>query len=276
MALAAGQASMMAADKVEFTRFEYNEGGYIYSTLCAPEEVPFATVKRGTGNTPGGDATFVLLSPDVQPVYSFTIKMPENMTGYAGSGAMYLVGRNTNYIQNILVTQHLFNDDDLYEVVISVNGVAAGPDIEDEEFWIYNEKGEYLGICPYDKLFQADGKYYIYSEYDHEIGDDYVSALYLPKKGGASVKEVGSPASTLKTTPNPVKYGDNVTVTIPEQAAGFVRVIGVDGTLLFSKSVEGNETEIVIPSYRLNAGVNPVVFVDADGNVLASGKIVRE
>ena len=273
MALAAGQASMMAADKVEFTRFEYNEGGYIYSTLLAPEEVPFATVKRGTGDNPGDDATFVLLSSDIQPVYSFTIKMPENMSGYAGSGAMHLVGESGYYIKDILVTQHLFNDDDLYEVVIEIN--ADNPD-SDGAYVIYNEKGECLGDCPGYRVLEARGKYYIYSEYDQIIGDDYVSALYLPKKGGASVKEVGSPASTLKATPNPVKYGDNVTVSIPEQAAGFVRVIGVDGTLLFSKSVEGNETEIVIPSYRLNAGVNPVVFVDADGNVLASGKIVRE
>ena len=112
---------MLATDKIELTRLAYDDGGYIYSTLLTSDATPFATVKKGTGENGGDNATYVLLSPDVKPVYSFTIKTPDKMENHACSSTLIFINEgNSYYLQEILVTQHLFNDDDLYEVIIEL------------------------------------------------------------------------------------------------------------------------------------------------------------
>ncbi|MBD5357024.1 MAG: hypothetical protein HDR88_08495 [Bacteroides sp.] len=259
--------SVSAADQVTFTRHAYDEGDYLFRTFMAPA-APLATMIR-----PEEDEkpiyTFILLSADVEPIYTFSVEAPKDYPYY---GRLSCVGENDDYIEEILVTQHLFNDDDLYEVIFRYDW--------DEPFVIYNEKGEWLGEIPAqaNKLYQLGDDIFLYAQYENGVNEQNISALYTINKGGNSVAMMKNDTAKLTAYPNPVKEDEELTLTLPTPATAdmTISVFSTNGSLLIKKDCKQGETEIKIPAYRLSAGVNPVVAVDADGNIISTGKIVRE
>lgn len=261
-----------AADQVTFTRLAYDESDdYLFRTFSTSPETPYATMIR-----PNRDSEtpytweIILLSEDVKPVYSFKVNAPED---HNYCERLEFVGDGGDYIEEILVTQHLFNDDDLYEIIFS--------DREgDRTKWIYNEKGEFLGEIPKSArdLYQHGDQFYFYAEYDDGPNNNTVSALYAINKAGNSVATVAADKSQFAVTPNPAGYGQNVTLMLPGQLTTDteIRVFSTDGTLLMRKDCKKGEEQVMIPAYRLAAGVNPVVVIDPEGNILATGKIIRE
>lgn len=265
--------SSQATDKVTFTRLAYDEGTYLYRTFATTPETPYATMiwPDEDGENPF-TWEIILLSEDVKPVYSFKVNAPEdhNYCRYLG-----FTDSHGNYIDYILVTQHLFNDDDLYEIVF--RGRVGDYDYSS---WIYNENGEFLGEIPEKArdLYQHGDQLYFYAEYDEGSNNNTVGALYAINKAVNSVTTVAADKSQLAVTPNPADYGQNVTLTLPEQLTTDteIRVFSTDGALLMRKDCKKGEEQVMIPAYRLGAGVNPVVVIDPEGNILATGKIIRE
>ncbi|MDE7462334.1 MAG: hypothetical protein K2M88_04145 [Muribaculaceae bacterium] len=267
LALAVASVASATADDVSFTRHAYDASGdYLFGTYAAPD-APLSTMIRPTQGE-GTHYEFILLSNQLTPVHKFSINVPS--TDYYIT-RLEFAGQGTTYIQEFLVTQHLFNDDDLYEVVFyNSNGD-----------WniIFNEKGKVLGQFPGDasRLYQnSEGEVFLYAE--HDGYNSPVSALYSINKSSTSVASLKSEGAKMSAYPNPVGNDEMLTLTLPEAAvaAVTVSVFNTNGVLLIKNECKAGETEIAIPAYRLSEGVNPVVAVDAEGNILATGKVVKE
>lgn len=263
--------SSQATDKVTFTRLAYDEGSYLYRTLATSPETPYATMIRPRDSGNPYTWEIILLSEAVEPVYSFSVKAPED---HDYCEALSLVGEGGLYIEEIPVTQHLFNDDDLYEIVFSNRD-------GDGSRWIFNEKGEYLGEIPKKaggKIYQHGEEFYFLAEYDDGTKHNTVGALYAINKAENSVTTIAAEQSKLTVTPNPVKYGQNVILTLPAELPNDteIMIFNTNGTLLMRKNCKKGAAEVVIPAYRLATGVNPVVIIDLEGNILATGKIQLE
>lgn len=267
--IATNGAVAFATDQVTFTRLAYDDGYYLYRTYATNPETPYATQIRP--DVSGNPYVFeiILLNENVEKVYSFSIRIPED---HDYCYPLNFVDKGGSYISDILVTQHLFNDDDLYEVVLRGR--------EDESRWIYNEKGEFLGEIPSEasRLYEYNGKMYFYAEYDKGTDGHTVGALYEINKGGNAVMTVAAENSKLTASPNPVKLDENVIITLPTELSSstMVKVFSTDGVLLINKECTKGENKISIPAYRLASGINPVVVMDAEGNILSTGKIIRE
>lgn len=262
--------SAFAADQVTFTRHAYDDGDYLFRTYMAPSNVPLATMIRPDDSGNPGVYEFILLSELVEPLYTFSVKAPEN---YDYCSRLEFIDNGGKYLDEILVTQHLFNDDDLYEVIF------RGEDEYDRKHYvIYNEKGEYLGECPSLYIYNGENGPYLYKEYEDGSKGQNISALYSINKGGASVAKLKVESAKFQVMPNPVKEDEVVTLVLPNEITAdmTIKVFSLNGSLLIQKECKQGEKEIAIPAYRLATGVNPVVAMDAEGNVICSGKIIRE
>lgn len=255
-------------DKVSFTRHAYDEGGYLYKTYATSSETPYATVTRQYQPGKERERDFTILSIDLKPVHSFSITAPN---GYDYIEKLNQVGEAEDAIQEILVTQHLFNNDDLYEVILGGDGMG---------YVIYNEKGKFLGECPSLKLYYAqDRNWYLYCEDDTEgANGQNISALYSINKGGSSAVQMKRENSRMRILPNPVTEDETVRLILPDEieSDASIRIFGINGTLLTKKDCKKGEKEISVPSSMLTKGVNPVIAVDPEGNIICSGKIVKE
>ena len=267
LALAYGAVSS-ATDQVSFTRLAYDDGDYLYRTFATNPETPYATQIRPSQSGNPYVYEIILLNENVEKVYSFTIRTPED---HDYCDYLQMVNSGGMYIEYILVSQHLFNDDDLYEVVLKG---------DDGSRWIYNEKGEFLGEIPSEarRLYEHNGKMYFYAEYDKGTDGHTVGALYEINKGDNAVMTVAAENSRLMASPNPVKADENLIITLPTELSSttMVKVFSTEGVLLINKECQQGENKITIPAYRLANGVNPVVVIDTEGNIICTGKVIRE
>lgn len=274
MAMAASALSITADDQVTFTRHAYDDGGYLFSTFRANPDAPLATLTHEEN----GDSEvwkYVILSENVETLHQFSLTMPspfEYRSLFIASDELTGEGGSSMYINEIIATQYLFNDDDLYEVIFY--------DPATSKTIIYNEKGERIGEMPEAHgLYLRNGKAYLYAQYD-ENGPEgrYLSALYSINKPDSSVATMKSAPAELHASPNPVKEDEMVTLVLPENISSdmTVEVYSLTGSLLLRRECKKGESTIQIPAYRLSNGMNPVVVVDSDGNVLCSGKVVKE
>lgn len=86
-------------------------------------------------------------------------------------------------------------------------------------------------------------------------------------------------ATDLKVIPNPVNDDEIVSVVLPEDVSldnMVLQVFGLNGSLLLRKEFKDGERNVEVPANRLAVGVNPVVVLDAEGNVVCTGKILKD
>lgn len=257
-----------AAEKISFTRHAYDDGDYLYRTYATNPDTPYATLINPVVNGKPLTYEIILLSENVEKMYSFSVKAPES---HDYCQPLRFVGDGSDYIEEILVTQYLFNDDDLYEIVFKG---------EDGSRWIYNEKGEFIGEIPEaaNRLYKHNEQIYFYAEYDEGSRGQSVGALYSINKESNAVMTLASDESHLSASPNPAKSDEIVTITLPIEVSSdlMVKVFNTEGILLIKQDCAKGDNKIAIPAYRLATGINPVVVIDSEGNILCTGKIIRE
>lgn len=263
LALAAmATCSVQAAESVEFTRLSFDEGAQLGSTYLA--EAPFAVLNGEDFYFDNPQCTVYILSQELTVVHSFTINLKENAV------IKYLEWINDgSYLSQVRASQHLFNNDDLYEVVVR----------EDGTYKIYNELGEYLGDCPSYSLTEINGTPYLYDDEYYVSGTDYTSScLYAINKAGSNVRMFKNETSNLNIFPNPAENDATVTVNAGDFGVegNTLSVFDVKGTLLFKHVFENGENMVSIPSYKLSVGVNPVVVINSNGDIVATGKAVKK
>ena len=97
-----------------------------------------------------------------------------------------------NQMDQVVVSQHQFNSDDLYEVVV----------ISDGEWNVHNEQSEMLGIIPSPNLMRVGEKNYIYT-YDN---GEYI--LYEHESHTNSLVSVRK-LEGVRVFPNPANAGES-------------------------------------------------------------------
>ena len=239
------------ADPVSFTKFTSERvGGYSYllSVYGVTGDVVFAY--------PGNGNSVHLLNSKLQEVYSFEIPSTYKIDW------LECADYDTDPAGGIFVTQHVFNDDDLYEVVVH------GP----SGLLIMNENGEILGECPSDSYIIRNGNFYLSSyegspiwminnkEYSNNI--DITTNLDTPEQ--------------LTVYPVPANNDETIIISLPDKLSEktTLSIYTLNGTLLFKKDCEIGESLLKIPAYRLNKGINSIIVVDQDQNIIATGKAV--
>lgn len=258
--------STNAAAPITLEAFKQKVPGNLGSTLLA--EHPYSIFNYGKNNTVYiCDAALnivktIEINIDTETEYEIT-----SLDRYGNSDDIY----------DAYASQHFFNDDDLYEVVVRMPDSNGSWRI----YRVYNENGECLGDLPCDPpryFIDPNGTCYISSRDEDENGNDYIS-LYLPKTASSNVNDIKADnVGNLTITPTPAERNEQVFVTLPEVAAAglSVRIFDVNGTLLLKHECQPGEKTIAIPAYRLASGVNPIVVMDADGYIIGTGKAVRK
>lgn len=275
IAVLASAINATATEPITLTRHAYGEGNHnLFRTLFNSSDAVFAILNEDETSSDETNTTeFILLSELQEPIHKFSITHPKThgydtlfiATTYSG------LSSDNEYWSEILVTQHLFNDDDLYEVVLSYYDYNE----EEKHLAVYNEKGEYLGEVPSRKLYCGEKETFIGAGEDSAGG---FTALYSINKRGNGVSELISATPRLRVNPNPTKDEETVTVMLPEASISdiTIQIFSLGGSLLVSKECKERDTTVEIPAYRLSTGVNLVVAVDAEGNVVYTGKIIKE
>lgn len=273
-----------AAEPFTLTKHASPSGEYLYAaTEMADPDIIFSTYKMEDNNR---KVTFYLIDKDMNTVRTFTI----NNYSYHGSDdydyPSFLEDAYTGseiYANEYLVTQHLFNKDDLCEVIF-----GCVEEYFDEESGqmetrgiqkVYNEKGEFVGSLPYNggayyRLFRNSGITYLYDEYADEDG----SIMWSINKEGSEVKAVSGDSAKLGISPNPAPYESTVTVTLPAgtQTANAIIIFDTEGRKLHYSTIGANANSIGVPAYKLATGINLVNILGTDGEIIATGKIIRE
>lgn len=217
-------------------------------------------VKTNDDETP---THFDLFDGNLNIVYSFDIPASiygdDEYLGQLNIAGDYIYA-SSECPSGVFLTQYLFNDDDLYEFLI-----------EDEEYKIYNEKGEFLGKLPegfWGDVLVIQGNYFFPGEEDY----------YIVNKNESSVKSINQSSTSLAFSPNPVNYNDSITVTLPEglEDESILYIYDLQGKLLYRNSQINGKKSISIPAYQLAEGVNPVTIMDKNCNIIATGKAIRK
>lgn len=255
--------SMTAAEPVTFT--PHDTGSYLKMALWS--DASFAVIESEYNEDYRPiSRRCILFSEKMEKIHEFSI--PDEYGGFetlAVISNQYGLGVSTSNHADIVVTQYLFNEDDLYEYVVYEK------DNEEYIYKIYNERGDFLGECPGIDLYVGNDVIYFYT--------DSSSLVYsLNKKKETMVSEIRDVPQGLRSIPNPVGENETVTVLLPEGvcAGATVQVYSMNGGLLVRRECKAGEMSVEIAAHALSRGINPVIVVDADGNVVSSGKIVRE
>lgn len=249
-------ATIKGADKLTFTQFyfgldEYNEDLPLQQVYAVPENIKFAYFDISN--------EVHLLDKEFNEVYSF--KVPTQYKIEWLDNANY----DTNSSGGVLVTQHIFNNDDLYEIIVKDDTGT---------FYIMNEKGEILAQSPinYPSYIISGGYFYLCSEYR-------ANPIYLINGNlvEASIELLNENVSDLEISPNPVDADSIVNVQLPEFDVENVSVLVMtaDGKTVYTQS-NVSSSEIKIPAANLNKGVNPVVVLKGNGEIIGTGKILKK
>lgn len=186
------------------------------------------------------DATVKIFNDDFSIYKTFTLGLSYN--------------ESITQMDQIVVTQHLFNTDDLYEVVV-YNG---------EEWKVYNENSEMLGTIPSPMLMRVGEKNYIYT-YDN--GEYTLYALESRTNSLVSVRKLEG----VRVYPNPVNSGEMVRFQLPEGAIADIDIYNAAGQQ--ELRVVGGEGTLELPANNLGNGVHPFKVTDNEGNA-HSGKLI--
>ncbi len=186
------------------------------------------------------DATVNIYNDDFSIYKSFSLALSES--------------ESIAQMDQVVVSQHLFNSDDLYEVVV----------ISDGEWKVYNEQSEMLGTIPSPNLMRVGKKNYIYT-YDN--GEYTLYALESHTNSLVSVRKLEG----VRVFPNPANAGEMVRFQLPEGTIADINVYNAAGT----KEIHmvGGEGTLELPSQNLGSGVHPFKVTDDKGQT-HSGKLI--
>lgn len=162
---------------------------------------------------------------------------------------------------DIIVTQHLFNEDDLYEIVCS----EMSSDGMGIHYAVYNQNGERLGEIPTTNLMTVGTKNYIF-DYDNSVYTLY--AIEAAQEGTMSLCKVQG----VTVYPNPATSGQMIRFEIPEAGISDVRVYDSNGVEKF-RTVDAGSDAVSVGASTLGKGVHPYTVTGDDGKT-HSGKLI--
>lgn len=204
-----------------------------------------------TGFTADGVSKLVLCEGNTVTIYNDDFTVDRTLTFNLADGEVI------TFLGDTGATQHLFNNDDLIEVVV------AG---SDPGYKIVNENNEVLGVIPAPNLMTVGQKNYIY-EWDRETESYTLYAIENKPNSLVSVRKV----QNIRVFPNPVNRGETLHFQLTEGSIDNVNVYNVAGAT--ELRTVGGEGTLEVPADRLSTGVHPYTVTDNAGNT-HSGKVI--
>lgn len=241
------------------------ENFYGFSSF-SDNDIPVGT------NDSGESVTVYFFNPDFSFRKSITVTPTINNI----KGTFWLEGLESaaNLGNTFAASQHLFNEDDLFEFAV-YGYIADGKDEFDNEvrlwaYFIYNENGQLLGSIPSSMLYPIGG--FVYFK-DYQDGITSFVKLVTNNSGNVQVPYISR--NNVKISPNPVSSCATITFTFdnPVEPDCNVTVIGSDGRLVLKQNVPAGITSLDFDASRLAKGVN-IVNLIRGVQVLETGKVL--
>lgn len=201
-------------------------------------------------------------------------------------------------IDDIVLSQTLFNTDDLYEYVIPVfEGVSVsyqneyekveGRQVRTTGLQVINENGSvvtdvrfpegYYGqLQPECDLYIMGETYYLFVDAQTKNDNENVSLVFEVNPRSASINMVGAPIG-MRVSPTTPQRGADVTVDLGAAAGENCRVnvVSVSGNTVISAVVEPGAESMSLSTSRLDRGMYIVTVSDGNSSREATKIIVR-
>lgn len=223
----------------------------------------------------------------------------ETRTYYPELVELYPRSEKSNDIDDIVVSQTLFNSDAAYEWIMPIFEAVevsysteyeqvSGTEVKCTGISVVSENGATVASAKFPAgyysystapdiyLYDLDGTAFLVvslREDDNSAKDDcYV--VYELTDGGSSLKMVGTPMS-VGVSPRAPRIGENVTVSLGEPAGKdcFVEVVSSTGRTVLRRKMTAGDTSTSINTADFNKGIY-IVTVNGQGNAREAAKII--
>lgn len=222
----------------------------------------------------------------------------ETRTYYPEIVELYPRSEKSNDIDDIVVSQTLFNSDAAYEWIMPIleavevsysneSEQVSGTEVKCTGISAVSENGATVASTKYPTgyfsnhqpdiyLYDLDGTAFLVVSLhkdDNQYDDDYY-VVYELTDGGSSLKMVGTPMS-VGVSPRAPRIGENVTVSLGEPAGKdcFVEVVSSTGRTVLRRKMTAGDTSTSINTADFNKGIY-IVTVNGQGNAREAAKII--
>ena len=214
----------------------------------------------------GSKIEFTIWEIDFSTIYrQFTITLPLGYSYGWLPNLGYIGGRFADSDSRVILTQDLFNDDDLIEVVIT----CYGSNNKIMSF-IINEHNEVLARSEEDVNFG-----YIL---DPALTGGLIITHngYIVRKNSSYINEMSLDRHEGIVFPNPSRGANSLTISwgYTMLTDGRLNVIGIDGKLVHSQIVKSGASELNLAVSHLAAGT--YIFIVVSGDHATTGKFIIE
>ena len=200
------------AQTVSFTPHNYTTSNLKYAYF-SQENAVFATI-NGNENS----ATINVLNSNFETVHSFQISA--SMVGAGYIDYLDVTGAEPAKAYGVLVTQYLFNNDDLFEFIVWKEN--------NNQYYVYNENGEFLGSCPGREIVIIRDNPYVQIT---DLNDSSNFTLYTIEKEGTNGNTGNIGEATLSIYGNQTYVLD---MTYPYGAMATIEIEPLEGWDIYS------------------------------------------
>lgn len=221
---------------------------------------------------------YQILNTDFQLIK--TIFIPES-EGPSEVVDMTCFSAETDYMPDVIMSQTLFNNDELYEWVIPIvkEHFIIGYKVISENWQTLTEinfpKGYISDYCGLNLYCMSDGDVYLLAKVREEVDSTYQpwSLVYRIDKENGSVSQIGEPLK-IGVSPTAPRRGTPVTVDLSaEKGECMVEVVAADGRVVARKmNCSGRTT---IETSGLASGLYVVNVVNGQNRREATKIVVR-
>ncbi len=223
----------------------------------------------------------------------------ETSTYYPEVVELYPRSEKSKDIDDIVVSQTLFNSDAAYEWIMPIFETVevsysneyeqvSGTEVKCTGISVVSENGATLAsvkfpagyysdsLNPDIDLYDIDDTTFlvVYLRKDDNSAEDNCYVVYELTDGGSSLKMVGTPMS-VGVRPRAPRIGENVTVSLGEPAGKdcFVEVVSSTGRTVLRRKMTAGDTSTSINTADFNKGIY-IVTVNGQGNAREAAKII--
>lgn len=219
----------------------------------------------------------------------------ETETRYPQLVDLYVHSEASNDMDDIVVSQTLFNTDAAYEWVMPILETVnvsysneyqqvSGTEVRCTGIKVISENGSTVATVKFPEGMYAynEPDIYLYDLNDtafliasvQKTENDYYYIVYELTNGGSSLKMVGTPMS-VSVSPRAPRVGENVTVSLGEPAGKdcVVEVVSTSGRTVLRRQMTAGATATSINTADFNKGIY-VVTVKGEDKAREAAKII--
>jgi hypothetical protein len=188
------------------------------------------------------------------------------------------------YLSDVqFVTEKLFNDDPLVELVYSYTKYVPTTTsyYYTYETKLVNEIGNVTGTWPgagYTNVIETPGhgKKFLVYEYNYSVIPyrTYTHVYSLPEAGVNAIQEVAPTRTPTLPYPNPADQLIHIPIEFPAgDSEGTLQLFDLNGNLVLTYPVTNSDTQLVLPTHQLTTGTY-LYYIQTSNSRTEPGKII--